>query len=68
MKKPGKYFSILCKILSLIWIVLSASHVVLNKDMNNETLLFIGGIGIIIANLAFPVDLSKIIINSKKVL
>ena len=63
----GKFVSLLCKIIGLAYAV-AATFYYLNRsapDVKADVLLAIAGVAVIIANLAFPVDISKIITNWK---
>jgi hypothetical protein len=62
----GKFFTLMCKYIALLWLVIAGGlYIVNNSNLTTEAMIFICGIGIIIANLGLPVDISKIINNWK---
>ena len=63
----GKIVSLICKLSGILF---SIAAVILyvklaNEKANPEVILSLAGAGLIIANMALPVDISKIIVNLK---
>ena len=63
MRRQGKKLSLLFKLLAGIWILTMATISILQKNMDRELAISILIIGVSIAAIPLPIDISKIINN-----